>query len=430
MNKLIIDFFMYLFESLLLFHYANSLFEAKTKKSICFLVSFSLNIILMIVYQFQIVYLNGILLMVVYFLFFVLLYNASIKSAIFHALIFIIVMFATEVLVMEIGTIFFSDFNAMNNDKNAYLYVIVTSKLLHITIIMILAKFFAHKSSNNTNIGGKYYWLLFILPVSSILMVLSFRYVAYTATLTPTMNVLWTVASTLVVFANIVVFIIYEYSQKNAVELYDLKVLNLQEEQDKKYYELVEQSNNDMRVFAHDIKNHLVQMRNMDDVVKIHSYIDTLAPAIEKFNYIGVSKNKMLDLIISKYSRICELNHIQFRIDVKTANLNYIKDADLSTLMNNLLDNAVEAANNSIKKFVNVSIFSRNEQYDGLVIINSCDNPPTEKDGTLLTTKSNKRIHGLGTSSIKKIVKKYNAIYDWKYDKDNKTFETDIAFKK
>ena len=150
MNKLIIDFFMYLFESLLLFHYANSLFEAKTKKSICFLVSFSLNIILMIVYQFQIVYLNGILLMVVYFLFFVLLYNASIKSAIFHALIFIIVMFATEVLVMEIGTIFFSDFNAMNNDKNAYLYVIVTSKLLHITIIMILAKFFAHKSSNNT----------------------------------------------------------------------------------------------------------------------------------------------------------------------------------------------------------------------------------------------------------------------------------------
>ena len=261
-------------------------------------------------------------------------------------------------------------------------------------------------------------------------MVLSFRYVAYTATLTPTMNVLWTVASTLVVFANIVVFIIYEYSQKNAVELYDLKVLNLQEEQDKKYYELVEQSNNDMRVFAHDIKNHLVQMRNMDDVVKIHSYIDTLAPAIEKFNYIGVSKNKMLDLIISKYSRICELNHIQFRIDVKTANLNYIKDADLSTLMNNLLDNAVEAANNSIKKFVNVSIFSRNEQYDGLVIINSCDNPPTEKDGTLLTTKSNKRIHGLGTSSIKKIVKKYNAIYDWKYDKDNKTFETDIAFKK
>ncbi|MFQ8958228.1 MAG: hypothetical protein ACLR6O_05075 [Eubacterium sp.] len=40
----------------------------------------------------------------------------------------------------------------------------------------------------------------------------------------------------------------------------------------------------------------------------------------------------MLDLIISKYSRLCESKNIQFDIDVKTANLSYIDDVDLSTL--------------------------------------------------------------------------------------------------
>ena len=55
----------------------------------------------------------------------------------------------------------------------------------------------------------------------------------------------------------------------------------------------------------------------------------------------------MLDLIISKYLRLCESKNIAFSVDVKTANLHYIADTDLSALLNNLLDNAVEAAEKS-----------------------------------------------------------------------------------
>lgn len=426
MDKIIIDIFLYVFAAILLWYYANTLFAPKHKTAVCLAFSLGIHAVLGVVYQFGIVYLNVGLLLITYALMFKLMYEVNWKTAVFHSAIFVAVMFASEIIVMAIGTVFFKDFNAMDNDIGAYLYVIVMSKLVYLAIILAIMKLFANKEKSGTS--NRFYWILFILPLSSALVFLAFRYVAYNLLLTPVINVLWTVTSLLIVFANIIVFIIYEYSLKNASELYELKALKLQEEQDKKYYELIEQSNNDMRMLAHDMNNHFTQIRNMSDADAIHTYVDNLSLEIESFTKTGVSKNKMLDLIISKYMRICERKQIRFDVDAKTANLSYISDVDLSTLMNNLLDNAVEAAEKSSGREVSVSIFVRNEVYDGLIIRNSCDSEPSVKDGLLMTTKSNKSIHGVGITSVKKIIKKYNAVYDWKYDNNGKIFETDIAF--
>lgn len=428
MSKIIIDFFMYIFEATLLWYYGNSVFISKYSKSVCYISSILIHILLGLIYQLGIVYLNAILLVTLYCAFFVILYQNKISSSIFHAVIFIIVMFASEILVMGIGSFFYSDFNAMDKELSAYIYVIISSKILYFIIIMAIMKIAQKNKSENQN--DKYFWALFILPFSSILMILSFRYMAYDTVLSTEMNTMWIVSSILVLFSNIVVFIIYEYSQKNAAELYDLKAANIQEEQDKKYYDLIESSNNEMRGFAHDIKNHLIQISNIEKPEEVRLYIDSLVNEVDKFSYTGISKNKMLDLIISKYIRICERKSIKFEVDTKTSNLTYINDVDLSTLMNNLLDNAIESAAKSKGGFVQLRIFSRNAQFDGIIIRNTCIQEPKEVNGKLQTTKRNKKLHGLGISNINRIIKKYNAVYDWKYDSDNNVFETDIALKK
>ena len=201
-------------------------------------------------------------------------------------------------------------------------------------------------------------------------------------------------------------------------------------EQDKRYFEIIEQSNKDMRIFSHDIKNHLTQIRNLENIEAVQSYIDSIYPNIEKFSFTGISKNKMLDLIISKYVTLCEKKNIKFSVDVKTANLAYVSDSDLSTLMNNLLDNAVEAAEQADERFIQVYIFSKGSMHDGLVIKNSCAISPKAENGELKTTKQNKKTHGVGTKSIRKTLKKYDAVYGWKYDENSKIFETDIVFPK
>lgn len=337
-------------------------------------------------------------------------------------------MLTSEVLVASIGFAIFSDFNALENDITAYLFVVIVSKLVYFGIMMAILKLFAQKEdAEQTN---KFFWLLFIMPLTSIMVLLCFRYITYQMKLTYLMSILWTVCCLGLLFANILVFAIYEYSLKSAKELYELKTIQHQEEQDKKYFEIIEQSNKDMRVFSHDIKNHLTQIRNLNDITAVQEYIDRLYPTIEKFNYTGISKNQMLDLIISKYSKLCESKKIKFAVDVKTSNLSYIDDVDLSTLMNNLLDNAVEAAEKSNNPFIQLSVFAKNNICDGLIIKNSCSISPETDNGELKTRKSDKKHHGLGVKSINKIVKKYNAVYDWKYDEIQKIFKTEIVFMK
>lgn len=428
MTKIVIDIFMYIFESVLLFYYAETLFQARKSKEASFLFILLANAVLCFIYQYGIVYLNVIAVVILYIIIFYILYKSKLKSALFHSVVFVIIMFASEILVMCVGMAFYDDFNAMNNDIKAYLYVVVASKLIYFIIIMVLLKLFAIREDNEQK--DKYFWLLFIAPVSSILLILVLRYMAYSVSFSKEVEILLILSTIFVLFSNILVFIIYEYSQKYMRELFGLKAIQNREEQDEKYFEFIEQSNKDMRVFAHDIKNHLTQLRNFDDITEVRAYVDKLYPDIDKFTYVGISKNKMLDLILSKYIVLCESKSIRFDIDVKTANLNYIDDVDLSILMNNLLDNAVEAAEQSENAFIKLLVFSKNKIYDGVIITNSCVVVPNVENGNLKTTKKNKNFHGMGTKSIKKIIKKYKAVYDWKYDGQRNIFETDIVFSK
>ena len=66
----------------------------------------------------------------------------------------------------------------------------------------------------------------------------------------------------------------------------------------------------------------------------------------------------------------------------------------------------------------------------GLQKKNSCSVSPATDNKELKTRKSDKTHHGLGIKSINKIVKKYGAVYDWKYDEKQKVFETEIIFMK
>lgn len=428
MTKIIIDIFMYIFEGLLIFHYSNTIFTLKKSKTIQIVYITLSTLILFTIYQLNITYLNAILFFAINSLLFYCLYNISFRTAIFHSFIFLVVMLACEFLVLAISSVFDGDFNTFENNTLTYLLTVITSKLIYFGLIMTILKLFA--KTENSEQPNKNYWLLFVMPLTNIMVLICFRYITYQIELNRITIILWIISCLGILFANILVFIIYENSIKNTKELYEIKAIQHQEEQDKKYFDVIEQSNKEMRVFSHDIKNHLMQIRNLDDIDAVRAYVDKLCPDIEKFNYIGISKNKMLDLIISKYTTLCESKNIKFRVDAKTANLDYIDDVDLSTLMNNLLDNSIEAAEKSSNPFVQINIFSKNNQYDGLVIKNSCDAPPEIESGELRTTKHNKKSHGMGIKSIKKIIKKYNAIYDWKYDKAQMIFETDIVFAK
>lgn len=423
--QIIFNILLYFSEGLILFYYANSFFERKysvLKTAVCVSVS---HIALLGMYYINSTILNLFALFIIYCLVFSLLYECKLLSSVFNATLLLAIMWICEWAVLFITSLFTDkDFYAYQESVPLQMFDITLSKLAYYFVCLIMIRLFSKQNINKQN--KSIFWQLMIMPISSLAAIFAFRYITLETTLTNKSNIICSIVSLLLLFANIVVFLVYEHAINTASELYELKAISQKQEIEKQYLDILEQNNKDLRIFTHDIKNHLEQISNLTDNPEISKYILNLYGTITQYSNIAVSGNKTLDIIISKYNTLCANKEITITVNVKTANLSDIDDADLSTVLNNALDNAVEAAERSIHKQIYVDIYSR-QGFEIIKIQNSCDKSPTTLNKKLLTGKKEKELHGFGVESITRAVKHYDGVLDWSYDEKNKIFELTIA---
>lgn len=429
MYKIITDILMYIFEGLIIWHYSNNVFEPKYSKIKNLMLTLIAYAAIFCIYQLNLTLLNFASLILFNFLIIKFLYYSNIKNALFHAVMFLAIMATTEIIIMSLASVLYSEnIDNHQNSIQTYLFDVIISKLLYFIICMLVMKLMAFKTRRSQK--HKMHWVLFIMPLSCIVSMMLLREVASHVRLSEKMYLVWCFSTFLMLFANIIVFYIYEKSIRESKELYELKATQQQNEINETYFTIIEQSTKDMHIFAHDLKNHITHLRNLNSVDDIHLYLDELYPNLDKFMSIGISKNKVLDLIISKYKILCENKGVKFYVNIKTANIDYLNDTDLSTILNNLLDNAVEAAEFSKERVIHLNIFSKNQMNDAIIIKNSCDTKPFSDKEFLFTTKKEKELHGFGIRSVLKTLNKYNALHNWNYDEETKQFETTVVIPK
>lgn len=208
----------------------------------------------------------------------------------------------------------------------------------------------------------------------------------------------------------------------------ELQIANQKNILDLSYLKLLEQKNNSSDELIHDIKNHLLTINSIADSREVSKYIKDVYGKVDKYSFIGKTSNKMLDLILNKYTTICKNKNIQLNIETFSENLSFINDVDLSTILNNLFDNSIEAAENCVEKVIDF-IVKRNDNGCRIVDLkNSCIQKPIIKNHKLLSTKKDSGYHGIGTKNVERSVKKYNGEIEWIYNEDQKTFQVIIIF--
>ena len=83
-----------------------------------------------------------------------------------------------------------------------------------------------------------------------------------------------------------------------------------------------------------------------------------------------------------------------------------LPSADIISILSNLLDNAIEAClarDNS--RFVQLTITKKNENNFYVIIVkNTYDKAPVLRDGQFVSTKTDTKLHGIGTKSIRHAV--------------------------
>lgn len=167
------------------------------------------------------------------------------------------------------------------------------------------------------------------------------------------------------------------------------------------------------RLLKHDMKNHsLVILSYLEEgkVEEAKEYTSGILDNLNKmYTYINVGNSLMNYILNNKLSKAKEMG-IKVKAEIENLAFEYMDSVDFSSLLNNLLDNAIEAAVQSEGKKMEV-IISNQKGFDSIVVKNSIDHSVLTDNPGLKSTKDGEG-HGFGVIQIKKITEKYNGMTD------------------
>ena len=180
-----------------------------------------------------------------------------------------------------------------------------------------------------------------------------------------------------------------------------------------KYYEMSVENNKRLRAIRHDISNHIQTAYSLfsnGETQRGIELINELRARYALVEQMVYCNNPVVNIILSNKKNESEEKNIETHIKVKEDLDNIsISDFDLSTVICNLLDNAIRGcicSEQSHPRLI-VEILQKN-QYLVVRVLNSCKiGMNIESTDSIETTKSNSTTHGLGMPIIAGIAKKY-----------------------
>lgn len=174
-----------------------------------------------------------------------------------------------------------------------------------------------------------------------------------------------------------------------------------------------------MRALKHDMKNHtLVILSYLEEnqVEEAKAYAGELLDKLNKmYTYVNVG-NSLLNYIINNKLSMAKEQGIEIKAEIENLAFDYMDSVDFSSLLNNLLDNAIHGALESNCPELEVQISSQ-KGFDIITVKNSIDESVLEKNPEFVSTKEEPG-HGYGMKQIKRIVDKYDGEIDI-YEKEN-----------
>ncbi len=352
----------------------------------------------------------------------------------FGAAVFMTAMLVSFMLLSELCMIFLGSavFDLMYFGYTDNIFVLIAqaglSKLIYFLFAYSVSRILAKRGQFLKT--EKYVFPLAFLPVTTVLVILFVS--LFVADGSGKYAYLVSISTVLLILANIIVFIVYYYVQRTNSENTFLQLEQQKNNARLEYYELLMSQREDRNILIHDIKHHLLNIEALsldgnNDAVA--SYIGRIKEEFGLSEAVCYSGNRILDVIINRYRMICRQQEIEFSAEAVNIPADFMNEVDLTALLDNVLQNAVESAVKSEKKYVSFSAFRVNDNFMKMLICNACDSAPElDKEGNLRSRKKGKN-HGWGTKSVARVIKKYDGDVNYRYIADNAQFECDIVIR-
>jgi sensor histidine kinase YesM len=209
---------------------------------------------------------------------------------------------------------------------------------------------------------------------------------------------------------NVFSYILFRRLSESLYETYELKLYHQQVEDEKKLY--AEMNDNYLKIcrIKHDVNKQLDSISSLvynGQGETAEKALAELKNRIESISGSLTTGNPTIDFIIN--SKLSDHKDLNLFLINSSINVDGIDPLDLVSLIGNIIDNALEALENSTEKRLEID-FSTVDEYQSIIIKNSIDSSVLETNPHLDSTKKDKTGHGLGTKIIREITEKYEGI--------------------
>lgn len=225
----------------------------------------------------------------------------------------------------------------------------------------------------------------------------------------------WIILSLVLLFA--VMF--FRMKQQHEMELEIAQLKQDQVEILERDYQALRQTYADNAKLYHDLHNHIeaiYQCLTQGDIKEATRYCEDLRTPVREISQTVWTGDKAIDYLISSKMALAEQEHIKTKVNIEYPHNTNIRSVDLTTILGNLLDNALEAAETApeLLRFLHLTV----RRINAMLIIkveNGYGEAPTQKNGNLLTSKMDKASHGWGLKSVQTAAERYDGAINTEY---------------
>lgn len=203
-------------------------------------------------------------------------------------------------------------------------------------------------------------------------------------------------------------------------KILEQKILLDKNKYEEKIVGMIEKRIDKMNQLNHDFNNHKLVIEKLIAEYsneEVSEYINEMF-TLDNNVYIN-TKNKVFNYLLNEKINFAKEKNIDVKCLIQGDLLNDIKIVDLSIVLGNLLDNAIEACMDVDDKHIDINIMQDSHKLV-ISITNTFNGIIKKNDKQFLTIKKDESLHGYGISNISSICKKYNG-YNY-IDHDDKIF--------
>ena len=295
-----------------------------------------------------------------------------------------------------------------------YVGVILVQILLITFLVLIVKLKTVLKEKDN-----KYMFIMSMIPAISVVICC---FMVYRSDKSYEQNVIYTyIAVVGIVIVNVISILLLIMEQKVYEQKIRQQVMLSAYQQKEKDIESILDMHRQNSKQRHDFKNVILLIKELirdEQYNKATEMIDKYSEGYKNNNLTEiVSDNIVLNYLLNRKINQCREAGIDMACYI-LGNIAGVDDMDLYILLENLCDNAIEAAGQCEKPSIKLQIAEDNASMY-IDIGNTTSDNILKNNPHMNTTKKDKNMHGFGIMNIRDIIDKYNGTINYEQQGDN-----------